>query len=196
MLAAMLPLMAADSKAIVLLGPPGSGQTTQAKALQKRLRLPVVSVDDLIAAEAGTKSEEGRLLRAALESGAIQRLDTVNDLVRQRLSQSDVRGGFILDGYPRTWKQAEAFEKMVAEFSLPAPRIVILEVSDEEAKRRMKKRGGQQDEPAKMDERLAAFHKEIDAVTAHFAGRMVAVNGEQPPAKVTSDILNALEARK
>lgn len=192
LLLALPAAWAADPQVIVILGPPGSGQTTQAKALQQRLKLPVVSVEDMIRADVDPKSPEGKQVVSFLSTGSLQRLDMVNDLVSRRLAEPDVSEGFIMDGYPRTWKQAQVFEELLAKHKLPAVRMIVLDVSDAEALRRMRKRGSAVDKPGLMEERLEAFHKEIDAVTAHFAGRMVKVNGVQPSEQVTADILRAL----
>jgi adenylate kinase len=177
---------------LAILGPPGSGKSTQANELRKKLRLPVVSIDDIINAEFGPKSDEARALRGAMDSGHLQRIDAVNDMIQRRFELPDLKGGCIIDGYPRTASQAAYLDALLTKKGLPAARVIVLDVPDAEALRRMTKRGGADDKPEIMQQLLADYHREIDAVTAHFKDRLFKVNGNQPPAAVTAELLKVV----
>ena len=94
---------------MVLIGPPGSGKTTQAELLARRYKVPVVSGD------------------AALS----------DDAMRARLKALDVSRGFILDGYPATRHQADFLGVLVKEFKLPSPIILQLDVPDDVVRQRL-----------------------------------------------------------
>jgi len=102
------------SKIIVLMGPPGSGKGTQARLLQERLGLPQISTGDMFRAmkEAGTPLAER--LREILASGALVPDDLTIHLVEGRTGLPDCRGGYVLDGFPRTTAQADMLETLAA----------------------------------------------------------------------------------
>jgi adenylate kinase len=99
-------------KAIVLFGSPGSGKGTQAKLLAQRLRVPHISTGDMLRDRVRSGVEAGTVVVDTMRSGALVSDSVVNDMVKERLSESDAARGFILDGYPRTLDQAG----MLAEY--------------------------------------------------------------------------------
>jgi adenylate kinase len=95
-------------QALVLFGPPGSGKGTQAKLLVKCLGIPHISTGDMLREHIQAGDSMGRAVAGVMKSGALVEDDRVNALVEERLAQPDAAKGFILDGYPRTRRQAEA----------------------------------------------------------------------------------------
>lgn len=179
---------------VAVVGPPGSGQTTQSKALRSKLRLPVVSAEDLINEHVGAGTPEAKALRDALESGLLQRIDAVNDMVQARLAKGDLNGGFILDGYPRTRSQAEFIEKLLVRSKMPVLRVIVLEVADTELTRRLQQ-SRPEDSTDSLKSKVEAFRSEVDVLAGYFGTRLKRVNGQQTPAAVTSAILSALEGK-
>jgi adenylate kinase len=100
------------SKIIVLMGAPGAGKGTQARLLQKRLDLPQISTGDIFRAMKAAETALGEELRATLASGALVPDELTMRIVRERTAQPDCRGGYVLDGFPRTTAQAEALEEI------------------------------------------------------------------------------------
>jgi adenylate kinase len=94
-------------KAIVLFGSPGSGKGTQAKMLNQCLGIPHVSTGDMLRDRIRQGAEVGTAVAATMQSGALVSDEVVNQMVEERLSESDAANGFVLDGYPRTLAQAE-----------------------------------------------------------------------------------------
>jgi adenylate kinase len=95
-------------KAIVLFGSPGSGKGTQAELLKNCLAVPHISTGDMLRNRiAHHQLENETRIAQTMGSGALVRDEVVNRLVEERLGQADAANGFILDGYPRTWSQAE-----------------------------------------------------------------------------------------
>jgi len=101
---------------IVLLGPPGAGKGTQAAVLVQMMQLAHISSGDLFRGNIKNQTELGKLAKSYMDKGELVPDDVTIAMVRDRISQPDCKGGAILDGFPRTPKQAEALEKMLSEF--------------------------------------------------------------------------------
>ncbi len=122
---------------VILLGAPGAGKGTHAKRLSAILGIPHISTGDIFREEIEKNSDLGLQVKSHVEKGELVPDDLVNEVIRKRLTREDCKGGFILDGYPRTIHQAEALEKILEEFSLPLKKVINLEVSEEEIIRRL-----------------------------------------------------------
>ncbi len=100
------------SKIVVLMGPPGSGKGTQARLLQERLGLPQVSTGDMFRAMKEAQTPLAERVRAILAAGTLVPDELTTQMVEERTGRDDCRGGYVLDGYPRTTGQAEALERI------------------------------------------------------------------------------------
>jgi adenylate kinase len=101
---------------IVLLGPPGVGKGTQAKIIAEATGLPHISSGDLFRENIKNATELGNLAQSYMNKGELVPDDVTIGMIRDRLSHPDCKDGALLDGYPRTTVQAEALEKLLAEF--------------------------------------------------------------------------------
>jgi adenylate kinase len=101
---------------IVLLGPPGVGKGTQAKIIAETMSLPHVSSGDLFRENIKNGTKLGKLAQSLINKGELVPDDVTIDMIRDRLSRPDCKGGALLDGFPRTTVQAEALENLLAEF--------------------------------------------------------------------------------
>lgn len=115
---------------IVLLGPPGAGKGTQAKTLAKELNLPHISTGDILRQNVSQDSELGRKAKDFMNKGALVPDELVGDMLAERLSQSDTKNGFILDGYPRNISQAESLDKMLRKNNNSLELVVYLDTSE------------------------------------------------------------------
>ncbi|MBE0669718.1 MAG: adenylate kinase [Anaerolineales bacterium] len=102
---------------IVLLGPPGVGKGTQAKILAETTKLAHVSSGDLFRENLKNQTELGKLAKSFMDKGELVPDDVTISMIRERISRPDCEAGAILDGFPRTPTQADALEKMLAEFA-------------------------------------------------------------------------------
>lgn len=102
---------------IVLLGPPGVGKGTQAEILADKTKLAHVSSGDLFRENIKNQTELGKQAKSFLDKGDLVPDDLTISMIRDRLNRSDCEAGAILDGFPRTPAQADALEKMLAEFN-------------------------------------------------------------------------------
>ncbi|MDP1545687.1 MAG: adenylate kinase [Anaerolineales bacterium] len=101
---------------IVLLGPPGVGKGTQAKIMAETTKLAHVSSGDLFRENLKNQTELGKLAKSFMDKGELVPDDVTISMIRDRISRPDCEFGAILDGFPRTPAQADALEKMLAEF--------------------------------------------------------------------------------
>ena len=97
---------------IVILGPPGSGKGTYASRLKDLLGIPHISTGDMVREEIRAQTELGKIMKAYSERGELVPDEIIIDMLAKRLSKPDAQRGFILDGFPRTLKQAEYLEKI------------------------------------------------------------------------------------
>ncbi len=118
----------AATRAFLLLGPPGCGKGTQAERLAKHFGIPAISTGEMIRAEIQAGTELGRVAAGVTITGGLLSDDLVNQIVRSRLSREDCRGGFLLDGYPRTVPQAEYLSRLLDELGMPQPVVLHIDV--------------------------------------------------------------------
>ncbi len=120
---------------IVLLGPPGVGKGTQAKFIAETTGLPHVSSGDLFRENIKNGTELGKLAQSYMNKGELVPDDVTIGMIRERISKPDCTKGALLDGYPRTTVQAEALEKLLADFNgkvnvvpfITAPEATLIE---------------------------------------------------------------------
>lgn len=116
----------------MLYGAPGSGKGTQAEVLCERFGIPHIATGDILRAEVRSGSELGRRAKAIMDSGALVPDEVVIDIVRARLQQPDCAAGFILDGFPRTLRQAEGLDRVLLDLGRSIDRIIYLRVGQDE----------------------------------------------------------------
>jgi adenylate kinase len=122
---------------LVLLGPPGAGKGTQARALATLWGIPQVSSGDLLRTVVREDSELGREAASYMDRGQLVPDDLVLKLVAARLRKDDARPGFILDGFPRNVTQAEALATGLDRYNLKLDKVVAVIVPDEEIVKRI-----------------------------------------------------------
>ena len=120
---------------LIMLGPPGAGKGTQAERFAGSRGIPKISTGEMLreAVKAGT--EVGLRAKAIMDRGELVSDDVMIGIVKERLDRADARGGFILDGFPRTVAQAQALDRLMD--GRPPLIVVDIVVPEEEIVRRL-----------------------------------------------------------
>ena len=210
---------------LVVLGKQGAGKGTQCKRLAERYQIPHVSTGDMLRAAVKAGTPVGRDVAAVLEAGALVSDDLVNRLVEERFTQPDAAGGALLDGFPRTFAQAEALEAILGEDGVKL--CVNLDVPVELVTQRLSARrvcvdcgaiytdtdpeavsgvcsvcGGQviqraDDQPEAIRSRLEVYERDTAPLLDFYRerGLLVSVDGSGAPDDVTADIVAVIGER-
>ena len=118
---------------IILLGAPGAGKGTQAAVICEHLNIPTISTGNIIREALRTGTEMGLKAKSFMDAGKLVPDEVVIGIIEERLQADDCKGGFILDGFPRTIPQAEALDKM----GVVIDKVIDIEVPDETIVTRM-----------------------------------------------------------
>ena len=116
---------------LILLGPPGAGKGTQARMLEEDFGLVQLSTGDLLRAAVAAGTEAGKQAKAVMEAGQLVSDEIVLAILKDRMAQSDVAKGIILDGFPRTAGQAAALDGLLEAAGQRVNAAISLEVNDE-----------------------------------------------------------------
>ena len=122
---------------LILLGPPGAGKGTQATAICDRFGVPHISTGDILRDAIGAETPVGVRAKEIVASGRLVPDEMAGELVAERLSREDARKGFLLDGFPRTIRQAQILETILKARREPLRAVVKLALPDEDVVRRL-----------------------------------------------------------
>ena len=180
----------------IVLGPPGSGKTTQAKFLKDKYGIPIFSAETLIKKANDRKSDFSKKIKGKLAPEELLTDQGMNDLVREAVIKADHKKGFVLDGYPMTRQQGEYLAGLLKELELPDPLVVHLNTPDATVKARMAQRGRADDKPEIIERRLAAYREQESAVLGYYGEtRVLRVDGTKSEAEISKQIGAALAAK-
>lgn len=118
---------------LILLGAPGAGKGTQAEIISKDYGIPAISTGAIIREAVKNGTEMGLAAKEFMDSGSLVPDSVVIGIIKERLAMADCKGGFILDGFPRTVPQAAALDEMGVEIT----DVISIEVADERILERM-----------------------------------------------------------
>nr|WP_184829817.1 adenylate kinase [Jiangella mangrovi] len=157
------------------MGPPGAGKGTQAELVAKRFAVPAISTGDIFRSNIANETDLGRQVKDILDSGRYVPDELTNEVVRDRLSQSDVADGFLLDGYPRTLAQVEFLDKVLAEQGSELDHVIVLNVDVDEVVKRLHERaikeGREDDTPETIRSRQELYLEQTAPLIAVYRDR-------------------------
>jgi len=177
---------------LILIGIQGSGKSTQGNILSEKLGIPYLSSGHIFREMAKEKTPLGRYIKETMNAGFLIPDDKTLEIVVEYLGHPEYETGYILDGFPRTVPQAEAFPNGVEK-------VIYLRVSDKEALWRL---AGRDEEGVREDNTLKALMKRIDEfhnktkpVIEYYKqkGKLLEIDGEKDIQEITAEILSSLE---
>jgi adenylate kinase len=185
---------------LVLIGAPGSGKGTQAELLVNRLGLAYVGTGEMLRAAIAADTPTGRLAKPLMDQGLLVPDTLVNDVVADLLRQKSRPEKFVLDGYPRTYAQAIAFDALLRQLYLKLDGVISFAISDDEVVRRINSRRAtavkarDDDNEDTIRRRLVEFHKTTDNLIEHYrrAGLLREIDATQDKEVIYNSVLKAL----
>src|SRR5437588_11404980 len=135
---------------VLLLAPPGAGKGTQAARLAARYAVEHIASGDIFRQQVNDGTELGRKVQDYLDRGDLVPYDIVLAIIGPRVVEAARRGGYVLDGFPRSLSQAEEAYRLAKDADVTADAVVHLAVDDDELLRRM--RGRARDEGRSDDD--------------------------------------------
>ena len=122
---------------LILVGPPGAGKGTQAVQLAKHYKIPHISTGDIFRANLKNGTELGKQAQSFMDRGELVPDSVTNEMVRDRLGNSDVGNGFLLDGFPRNTNQAEVLDGILKVKNMPLDAALELKIDHAEIIKRL-----------------------------------------------------------
>jgi adenylate kinase len=122
---------------LILLGPPGAGKGTQAERLQEDFPLAYVATGDMLRQAVKDQTDLGKQAKAYMDRGDLVPDEVIIGVILARLSETDTEDGFLLDGFPRTDKQAEALDKALKKVDRRLTAALLIDVPEDDIVRRL-----------------------------------------------------------
>ena len=183
----------------MLLAPPGAGKGTQARRLAARYGITQISSGELFRENVRSGTLLGRIAAAYLLRGDLVPDELALEMMATPITEAASRGGFVLDGFPRTVRQAEELEQLCDDApAVHLNAVIDLAVSRDELRSRLLARArseGRSDDTAQtIDRRLTVFEEETRLLVAFYSqrGLLLQIDGQRSMDEVFSDIVAAI----
>ena len=191
---------------LILLGPPGSGKGTQAQRLVQRYGIIQLSTGDMLRAAIAAQTPVGLRAKDIMAAGHLVPDEIVVGIISDRIEQPDAVNGFILDGFPRTVRQAEELDELLKQKRMTLDAVVELKVNESALLARVEKRAAEtrargeevraDDTPEVLTKRLHNYRTQTEPLIHYYADqrKLMTVDGMMTIEEVTSEILRILDA--
>ena len=191
---------------LILLGPPGSGKGTQAQRLVKRHGIAQLSTGEMLRAAVAAQTPVGLRAKDVMASGGLVPDDIVIGIISDRLDQPDAKKGFILDGFPRTVRQAEALDELLKKKHMKLDAVIELRVNESALLERVESRVAEMrargeevridDTPEVLIKRLASYRSLTEPLIHYYSERrkLLTVDGMMTIEHVTREVSRILAA--
>jgi adenylate kinase len=191
---------------LILLGPPGSGKGTQAQRLVKRHGIAQLSTGEMLRAAVAAQTPVGLKAKDVMAGGGLVPDDIVIGIISDRLDQPDAKKGFILDGFPRTVRQAEALDELLKKKHMKLDAVIELRVNESALLERVESRVAEMrargeevridDTPEVLTKRLASYRSQTEPLIHYYSERrkLLTVDGMMTIEHVTREISRILAA--
>jgi adenylate kinase len=173
---------------VILLGPPGAGKGTQSQRLVEKYGIVQLSTGEILRVAVASGSALGKQAKKVMEAGQLMPDDLMIRIISDRIDEPDCAKGFILDGFPRTVRQAEALDDLLARKGLKLDHVIELKVDDAVLVSRITKRATEEraagrsrgdDTVETLKKRLAVYHDQTAPILPYYRkkGTLKVVDG-------------------
>lgn len=181
---------------LLLIGAPGSGKGTQAVRLAEHFGITHISSGDLLRQHVRDGTAFGRQVQQYVSRGDLVPDQMVLDMLRKPIVEASARGGYVLDGFPRTVEQAEIAYQTARELGVAVQVAAYLDVGRDELVRRLLARGrGADDTQEVIEHRLEVYEAKTRPMIDYYRARerLVTVNGARPEDEVSWSLVVQLQ---
>ncbi|MBB2975450.1 adenylate kinase [Microbacterium endophyticum] len=193
--------MTTPSARLLIVGPQGSGKGTQGARIAAALGIPAISTGDMFRAAIAGKTPLGLQVQEVIDAGDLVPDELTSAVVRERLSETDAAGGFLLDGYPRNLGQVSDLDAFLTDRDEELTSVIELSVPRDESIARLTLRAQQQGRTDDTEEiianRLRIYERETAPILDVYRERNIvdAIDGVGTLDDITSRVISALQAR-
>ncbi len=180
---------------ILIVGPPGAGKGTQAAVLSAELGIPHISTGELFRAHVDEETELGRQVKQYLDAGALVPDEVTNEMVAERLIEEDCQAGFLLDGFPRTVRQARVLADLLRDLDCELDTVLEFDASEDVVVQRLLARGRDDDTEDVIRYRQRLYREETEPLLDFYSDLLVTVPAAGSVPEVTGRALDALRTR-
>jgi adenylate kinase len=187
---------------LILFGPPGSGKGTQSVRIAEKYNLVHISTGDIFRREIKNQTALGLKVQSIIEKGELVPDDLLVDILRSALQQAGSPSGFCFDGFPRTLRQAEDLDKLLAETGEKVSLVLALEVDEEEVVKRLLKRaqleGRKDDTEDVIRNRMKVYHSQTHPLMEYYRkqGKFVSLLGVGSIDDIFGAICKVIDSKK
>ena len=189
---------------IVLLGPPGAGKGTQASRIGEKLDIPHLSTGEMLRTAVQSGTDIGKTAEAVMERGELVPDELIVAVLIERIAQPDATHGFVLDGFPRTIAQAEAFDDLLHAAQLTLDHAIELKIDEKILLDRILNRAREahqagaiargDDNRVALEVRLGVYNQQTAPLIEYYRSKSIlrTIDGLQAVDDVQADILRAV----
>lgn len=153
---------------IILIGAPGSGKGTQAEFIKQDFAVAHISTGDMFRENISNGTELGKTAKSYMDKGELVPDDITIQMLKNRLTESDTKKGFMLDGFPRTIEQARQLDEILFNLDMKIDAVINLKTKDNEILKRLLKRARADDNEETIKNRLKVFRNQSEPVLKYY----------------------------
>ena len=185
---------------LILFGPPGAGKGTQAEFLINKYNIIQISTGDMLREEVKLGSDLGKAAKSIMDKGNLVSDEIIISMIEKRIIKPDCKNGFILDGFPRTLKQAIDLDNILDKLDIKIDKVIEINVNEDILLKRIIKRASESkttrddDNSDILKNRINVYKNDTLPVLEYYRdlNKLHTVNGMQDIDKVSKDILSIL----